>query len=84
MATVLEFKPFGLNSKPHNMRLCYIYSDSIPKAQAHIAQWDAHEEAHGCTGWHSLDRGEELSYDDTEGLHWAHLPLPSEYADENE
>ncbi len=79
--TTLEFKAFAEDCKPHDMRLCYVYSDTIPKAQAHIAQYDAHEAEHGFTGWHSLDRGKELSYDDTEGLRWAHLPLPSEYAD---
>ena len=82
MSTVLEFKPFGPDSKPHDLRLCYIYSNTIPKEQAHIAQWD--EDAGYEGEWYSLDKGENLRPEHIEGLHWGHLPLPFEYADKND
>jgi len=74
--TNLRFVQFLPEQEPDNNRLCYVYSNTIAKADAVIMQYDADARTFfylNGDGW--------LEDEDFEGLFWGHIALPSEYKD---
>jgi hypothetical protein len=91
MAVKDYYKGFTSKCQPQHLRLCYVYSDTIAKESATIAQWDEEETIDKGSAFvpdkgafFNVQNNDWLAGEDYVGLRWAHLPLPSDFKDDAE